>query len=227
MALLETSSLSLALPPEIWRIVLHSFGTQPQDLVRLWTGCRGVSKHFKREVEELFIAGYLPYTSLIFDITTSQGFNRNSRIEFRNHQVETAYKAISVDRAGAFFHAEFDHEAKLLKQLHIGGGFSGPSHLVYLSRPSDDVASPGVFFHANGDVEVGWRELFAAVLAEEKFYCQTVSTPMPVTKGGLRALTSEKSLRGAEIYESKMNKAVQAEAPRARVFRIVIVQRWK
>ena len=66
-----------------------------------------------------------------------------------------------------------DNGAGLLKQLHNGGGFPGPSHLVDLSRPTNDVAMPEVFFHASGDVQVGWRELFAPVLAGKRYHYRT------------------------------------------------------
>ena len=171
------SPFSLAFPPEIWSIVLHSFGTQPQDLVELWMTCRGVCQCFKHVVEGIFIADTLPHISLRFDITTSQGFERNSRIEFRDYQVQTAYNCASADRTRAFFQAKDDNGAVLLKEMHDGAGSSWPSHLVDLSRPSGEVAFPGIFFHANGIVEVGWRDLFAAILAEENYYYRTNGTP--------------------------------------------------
>ena len=157
--------------------MLHSFGIERQDLAELWTGCRGVSKHFKREVEELFIAHYLPHTYLCFDITISQGFKRNSRIEFYDHKIQTTYNRISEDRATAFFQAKDDDEATLLQKMHNGVCYPGPSHFVDLSRPSNDAALPGVFFHANGDIEVGWRELFAALFAEEIYYYRAGGFP--------------------------------------------------
>ncbi|KAL9069600.1 MAG: hypothetical protein Q9161_005399 [Pseudevernia consocians] len=249
MALEHTAACTIALPREIWRIVLHSFGTERQDLIKVWRGCRGVSKHFKHEVEELFIADYLPRTSLLFDITTSQGFNRNSRIEFHDHQVQTFYNRISVDRAQAFFRAKDYNEAKFLEQMHNGGGFFGPSHVVDLWRPSDDIALPGIFFHANGDFEIDWKALFAAVFAEEKYYYTTGRIPVnfPVSqflsrkaliddqmqvkeenasetiseRRRVRVSTVEQGFRKAEIFESNMSKATQAEAPRARLFHMV------
>lgn len=119
MAPEQTAACTLAFPPEIWRIVLHSFGTERQNLAELWTGCRGVSKHFKHEVEELFIARYLPHTFLRFDITTSQLLKRNSRmIEFHDHNIQTAYNHISMDRATAFFQARNSDDATLLEKMH-------------------------------------------------------------------------------------------------------------
>lgn len=169
----HTNAFTLALPPELWRNILHSFGTRGEDVVRLWM-CRGVSIYFKYEVEQFFIANYLPHTAMWFDMTSCQSFNRNSRIEFYDHQVQTIYSRISADGAAAFFKAECESGAKLLQLLHNGGGCSAPSHWVNLQRPLDTVVLPGVFFHANGDVEVGWRELFAAVLAEDKYLHQAV-----------------------------------------------------
>lgn len=181
MAPERTAACTLTLPPEIWRIVLHSFGTYRQDLAELWTGCRGVSKHFKHEVEEFFIAHYLPVTLLGFDMTTSQIFNRNSRIEFHDHKIQTTYSHVSVDRAKAFFQAKNSDGATLLEKMHNRGRYSRPSHLVDFSRPSDDVAWPGVFFHANGDVEVDWRELFAALFAEDMYHYRTGLHPVRIT----------------------------------------------
>ena len=181
MAHVDTAAVKLAVPPEIWRIVLHSFGTRPRDYTELWIGCRGVSKYFKYEVEEFFIAHYLPLTSLMFDMTTSQGFNQNSRIKFEDHTVWTEYGRVSVDRTGAFFQAICADGVKLLQQMH-SGDFPAPSHWVDFCRPSDHVALPGVFFHANGDVEVGWRELFAALFAEEKYQYRTHLSPFSVSE---------------------------------------------
>ena len=167
---LHTAADQLALPPEIWRIVLHSFGKDPCDLIDLWVGCRGISRLFKHEVEEFFVANHLPHVRLRFDMTTRKGFNRNSKIEFYDHEVQTEYSHISIDRAGAFFRPKDDEGAKLLQQMHNRG--AAPSHFVDLRRPSDSVPLPGAFFHENGTVEVGWRELFAAILAEENYhYC--------------------------------------------------------
>lgn len=173
----HTNAFTLALPPEIWRMVLHRFGSRDEDIVELWM-CRGVSKYFKYEVEQFFIAKYLPHTSMWFDITSCQSFNRNSRIEFYDHHVRTIYSRISVDRAAAFFKAKHESGATLLQLMHNGAGCSAPSHWVDFRRPLNTVALPGVFFHANGDVEVGWRELFAAVLAEEKYRHQAVWNPV-------------------------------------------------
>lgn len=189
--------------------------------------------------------------SLEFDITTNKASKRKSRIEFRDDLVMTAYKGAFVDRAGAFLQAKVDDEAKLLKQMHTGRPFSGPSHLMDLSRPSNDVALPGVFFHANGDVEVGWRELFAAVLAEEKYNYRIGHIPVYIqvslglsrkavindqtqiieettirvlSKKMKRASIGEKGvIRGVDIYEFNMSKAKQAKALRARVFHMVVL----
>ena len=232
--------------------MLHSFDTERQDLIDLWTGCRGVSKHFKHEVEEFFIAKYLPRISLLFDITTSQGFNRNSRIEFHDHQVQTLYNHISVDRAQAFFQAKDANGAKFFKQMHNGGGFFGPSHVLDFSGPSEDVALPGIFFHANGDFEVDWRALFAAVLAEDGYYYETGWFPVnfPISQllrrkaliddqtqteesGGNtiseRSMTRPTVVQGSKkvkILESNMSRAMQADAPRARVFRMLFSDRY-
>ena len=62
--------------------------------------------------------------------------------------------------------------------MHNGGDSSAPSHFVDFRRPVNTVALPGLFFHANGDVEVGWRELVAAVLAEERCDHQMVWDPV-------------------------------------------------
>ena len=247
MALNHTAACAIAFPPEIWRIVLHSFGTERQDLIELWTGCRGVSKHFKHEVEEFFIANYLPHISLLFDITTSQGFNRNSRIEFHDHQVQSFYNHIFVDRAQASFQAKDDNGAKILKHMHNGGASFGPSHDLDSSRPSEDIALPGIFFHANGDFEVDWRALFAAVLAEHGYYYERGWIPVnfPISQllrrkaliddqtqtkkpGGktisetsMTKSTAEQGSEKVKMLESSMSRATQAEAPRARVFRIL------
>ena len=195
MAHKDTTAVKLTVPPEIWRIVLHSFGTRPRDLVELWTGCRGVSQFFKHEIEELCIAQCLPHTSLLFDLTTSQGFDRNSRIEFHDYQVQTRYSHVSVDRTSAFFQAESDNGTRLLQQMHNGGDSSAPSHHVNLWRPSDNVDLPGVFFQADGNVQVGWRELFAAILAEEKYHCHTGWNPIefqvgqPLSRKGIALIT--------------------------------------
>ena len=148
---------------------MHSFGTEGQDLAELWTGCRGVSKHFKHEVEEFFIAHYLPHTFLSFDMTTSQLFNQDSRIEFHDHNIQTTYNRISVDRATAFFQAKNSDDATLLEKMHNRGPYSGP-HFVNLSRPSHEAPLPRVFFRAHGEIEVDWRELFAAFFAEEMYH---------------------------------------------------------
>lgn len=240
MAPEHTVACTLALPPEIWRIVLHSFGAELRDLIELWTGCRGVSKHFKHEVEQLFIADYLPRTCLRFAITTCQAFDRNSRIKFQDHEVETFHKRTSVDRARAFFRAKDDNKAKPLKQMHNGGVFSGPSHVVDLSRPNEDVALPGVFFHANGDVEVDWRELFAAVLAELKYFYRVDciadwQVSREVSRHHREAFAYDQKQviqenasrnRQADMFESNMNNGTQAETLYARVFRVNIVIAW-
>ena len=181
MVLLDTAAFKLVLPPEIWRMVLHSFWEEPRDDMELWTGCRGVSKFFKHEVEELFIANYLPFISLTFDMTTSQSFNQNRRIKFNDYMVETKYSRVSGDRTGAIFQADCAQMVKLLQQMHTEG-CPAPKHRVDYRRPSDDVALPGVFFHANGDVEVGWRELFAAVFAEEKYQYRKHLEPFSVSE---------------------------------------------
>lgn len=211
MAYERSTAFKTSLPPETWRIVLHSVGTQPHDLVELWTGCRGVSKFFKHEVEELFIADYLPRTTLSFAVTTSQGFDRHSRIEFHDHNLQMEYSRVSVDRNRAFFRAQYcdyarnseimslaqeeedeydnDEFTKLFQKKHDSNSEataklhqqvcrSAPHHLVDFWRPSGNAALPKVFFHANGEVEVGWRELFAAVLAEEKYYYEAGWTPI-------------------------------------------------
>lgn len=219
-------------------MVLRSFGPQSQDLVELWIRCRAVSKHFKHEVEEFLIANYLPHASLLFDITTSQGFNQNSKIQFRDHRVQTKYSRVSMDRAGAFFKAEDHDEAKFLQQVHNGGRFYGPSHLLDFSRPSNDVALPGVVFHANGEVEVGWRELFAAVLAEENYYYRTGRIPAGFDVSQIEEDSSmtdaEKTsmlmvaqgYRQAEVFESTMSKGSRMEAPTARVFHMIVMRTW-
>ena len=248
---LEHAAACPLLPPEIWRIVLRSFGTQPQQLVQLWTGCRGVCRYFKYEVEQLFIVDHLPGNSLEFDITTSQAFDGNSRIEFRDQLVLTEYSYTSVDRATAFFKSKDENEAEILKMMHTGASFPRPSHLVDFSRPFNDIALPGIVFHANGEVEVGWRELFSALLAEEKFYDQIGRCPLfsEVSQALLRlALIDDETqsgernpsgifgegvvrrpwmvergfVRGAEILESNLSKAQQAETRRARVFHMVM-----
>lgn len=170
MATEQTAACTLVLPPEIWRIVLHSFGTKRRDLAELWTGCRGVSTHFKHEVEEFFIAHYLPNTLLHFDMTTSQFYDHNSRIEFRDHSILTKFSHISVDRATALFQAKTNDDATFLEKVHRGGGDSGPSHLIDLPRPSHGAVLPRVFFRADGEIEVDWRELFAALFAEEMYH---------------------------------------------------------
>lgn len=175
----NTNASTLALPREIWRMVLHSFGTRDEDIVELWM-CRGVSNYFKYEVEQFFIANYIPHTSMCFEITSSQSFDRNSRIKFYDHHVPTFYSRVSLDRGTAFFEAKIESEAKLLQLMHNGGGCSTPSHFIDFRRPLNTVALPGVFFHANGDVEVGWRELFAAVLAKEKYRHQAVGNPVSI-----------------------------------------------
>lgn len=147
-----------------------------------------------------------------------------------------------MDRTWVFFRAKDDNRADLLKQMHNGGGFSESSHLVDLSRPTNDVALPVVFFHTNGDAQVGWRELFASVTAEEKYRYRTgrISGNFQVNQNlsrnaftddqtqvieehasiiltyrGMRASMVEQGFREAEIFESYINKATQAEAPRA------------
>ena len=180
MAHVDTTAVTLVLPPEIWRMVLHSLWERPRNSAELWTVCRGVSKFFKYEVEKLFIADYLHFTSLNFDMTTSQGFDHNTRIEFKDHMVQTEYSRVSLDRAEALFQADCAEGVKLLQHLHREGS-PAPSHRMDLRRPSDNTALPGVFFHANGDVEVGWRELFAAVFAEQKYEYQHHPEPLSVS----------------------------------------------
>lgn len=157
-------------------MVLHSFGTQDEDIVESWM-CRGVSIYFKYEIEQFFIANYLPHTSIWFDMTVCPSFDRNKRTKFYDCHVPTVYNRVSVDRAAAFFDANSTWTT-LLQLMHNGGGHSAPSHFVDFRRPLDTVPFPGVFFHANGDVEVGWRELFAAVLAEEKYRHRPVGDPV-------------------------------------------------
>ena len=178
-------------------MVLHSFGTtrERKDLAELWTGCRGVSKHFKHEIEELFIAKYLPRTILKFDITTSQFCNsdsRNARIEFHDHGIRTIFNHISVDRATAFFQAEESDEAMSLKKVHNPISGPGPSHLIDLPRLSHDTALPGVFFHAHGEIEVDWRELFAALFAEDMYYYRIGVLPL-TTRSSLSSCPPRKA----------------------------------
>ena len=87
-------------------------------------------------------------------------------------------------RAGAILKARNKTEVKLLQHLHNGGVFPAPSHLVDFSRPSYNIALPRVFFHANGDAEVGWRKLLAALLPENEFRYQTYWKPVSFNSGG-------------------------------------------
>ena len=149
-------------PPEVWSGVLHKFGTHPRDLVYLWTGCRGINRHFKREVENIFIENYLPLTFLRFSISTSD----------ISDPIPTAeYSRVSTDRAVAFFQGQCDHYKKEFQQVHNGDSLSAPSYLIGLW--GSKATLPVVTFHANGDIGVGWRELFSALLAEEKHYYET------------------------------------------------------
>ena len=102
-------------------------------------------------------------------------------IEFHDHKIQTAYNYISMDRATAFFQAQNSDDATLLKKMHDKSVCSGTSHLVDLSRSSDDTPLPGVFFHANGDIEVDWRELFAALFAEEIHWYRIGGLPAKIT----------------------------------------------
>lgn len=90
----------------------------------------------------------------------------------------TKFNHISVDRARAFFQAKESDDVTFLKKVHNGGGGSGPSHLVDLPRPTHDAVLPGVFFHAHGEIEVNWRELFAALFAEDMYYHRISVLPL-------------------------------------------------
>lgn len=234
MADYNTTAVSLSLPPEIWRIVLHNFGTRPRDLVQLWTGCRGVSKHFKHEVEELFIADYLPLTSLKFAITTSRVINRTPTFGFRDYEIHTVYSRISTDRTMAFFQAQCDKDKKVFRQMHNEENLSASSHFIDLVS----AATPqSVSFHSNGDVQVGWRELFAALFAEEKYHYQTGGAPVHVeshedgsrgvvTQRRMSSIPANRENREAAVFESNGREFNQVEASRARIFRILITRRW-
>jgi len=70
MASPPSFSTCLTLPPEILRLVLRSFSSSPDDLIFLWTDCRHVSLHFKREVEELFLSTHLRRILIDFHMTS-------------------------------------------------------------------------------------------------------------------------------------------------------------
>lgn len=69
-----TSTLSLSLPPELWRMILSTFRSSllecfdEENVTYLWTQCRLVSKQFKYEIEIMFIDAHLPKMVLCVDI---------------------------------------------------------------------------------------------------------------------------------------------------------------
>ena len=64
-------------PLEIWPLVFGNF-RWIEDLVHLWTEGRRVSKHFKYDVEHVFVKKHLTKTTLMFQIGQS-GFGPCTR----------------------------------------------------------------------------------------------------------------------------------------------------
>ena len=145
-------------------MVLHSFGKRDQDVVKIWVACHGVCRYFKYEVEDFFIANHLLSTCLSFKMTSSQGFNLDSRIEFHDYRTGIEYGRIPVDRAEACFRAKSRTEIRPFQRLHDRGVYPPLSHLVEFWRPFGLLALPRVFFYANGDAKIEWRVLLPPIL---------------------------------------------------------------
>jgi len=165
----------LTLPPEIWRLVLRSFSSSPDDLIFLWTDCRHISQYFKREVEELFLATHLRrilidfhMTSRYYSIETSSA----SAFSFRDHDVLTAFNRISPGRTKVIFRAESEHGAKFLSRLDATSGPEGLAPNVWSQSCLQHAKTPNFVFDKIGDMQIEWKEFLSVVFAEARSFHQ-------------------------------------------------------
>ena len=107
MATVTASSRLPVLPLEIWATILRNYSTDLEGLSHLWTQCRQVSKHFRAEVEFMFLKYYLPMVSLNFII--------ESKIKMWTtpyHVYQTHYVELLEDNKTALFSVRGDEQTR-------------------------------------------------------------------------------------------------------------------
>lgn len=173
MASPNIPSHPLTLPPEIWRLIIHSFSSSPQDLIFLWADCRYISHHFKHEIEQLFITTHLKLIPIDFhmasqyqDITPSGA----KRVGCRDHDVLTVFHGLSKDRLDAIYKAETEHGARFLSRLASTDRDVSPS--VHTQSPLGNFMNTEFKFDAAGDMHVKWTALLNLLTAEAKSFGQ-------------------------------------------------------
>ena len=189
-----------SLPPEIWRLILRSFSSAPDDLVFLWLTCRHVSCHFTREVESIFMTSHLKRLLIDFHMTSQytspdvlytfkwpfnvpQGtYNRPSRgpsetplsktKRFRDHDVLTIFDRLSPDHREVFFAPESLWAAKFLGRLAAPSTKPDPLPVAQNTSCLRHSKIPIFTFTSEGEVEFDWRGLLSVLFAEAKSYSQ-------------------------------------------------------
>lgn len=175
MASPPSSSTCLTLPPEIWRLVLRSFSSSPDDLIFLWTDCRHISLHFKREVEELFLSTHLRRILIDFHMTSRYYRTETTGTpvhSFRDHDVLTTFHRTSPDHTNAIFRAESEHGAKFLCRLDATSGPEGLAPDAWSQSLLQHAKIPNFVFDKIGDMHIDWQEFLNVVFAEARSFHQ-------------------------------------------------------
>ena len=143
MAQCHTAAFTLAFPPASRRLVFIASASETRTLSSRGSQSLEFAGTSIMKLKGSSSLGTSPI-SLLFSITLSQGFNRDSRNEFQDHGIVIEYRRISADRAGPSFTAKSRNEVRPLQDLHIRGVFPVLSHLVDFWRPFSLVKLPWV-----------------------------------------------------------------------------------
>lgn len=153
--------------PELWTIVLESYGSDFEDLIFLWTQCRQVSKQFREDVENIFVRQYLPTITL--DIGCQLDVDYYACDFF-----ETEYVGVSKDRKTALFSAPAASQKEILEKVQMTKGnilYGGPNHYAHTRMLTGMIPIPrGFVLREEGKLVFGIdrRELLDVILQEWK-----------------------------------------------------------
>ena len=175
IAIRNIHSQPLTLPPEIWGLVLRNLTSRSQGIYYLWTTCRSVSSIFCNEVERIFVAIILPKTLIRFCMVhrlpgpldgTPNHFRYNGRIVNANFRC-----SVSGDRSRAVFTAPLETAEAMESRSRHDRKDAYDTLRSYYFRVDvlvDSIEAPLFLCAANGDIEIGWKDIFIVIFAEHK-----------------------------------------------------------
>ena len=203
-----TSTLSLSLPPELWRMILSTFRSSllecfdEENATYLWTQCRLVSKQFKHEIELMFIDAHLPKMVLCVDIISCY-----DGIEYCFYDVvnrwQTTFVGLAENRDVGIARVDNEYWRSFL-QPHGGDDRKEkmPYQVAQIFRYRPGGPHSPAEVQDNLDIEFDWRALLTGTFTQGKrcsMKCGHVSLGMIYGCSSKSANTNTERLVGEKL----------------------------